>query len=496
MKTTILIEGHAGQGPNALSKIIGSILAKMGYYAFVSREYGSFIRGGHNANTLTFSEKQVMSNPSCIDIAVFLEKKTEIKHSKELKKSCIILENKGNNNMYSAGALVKLFGIDFKLLESELGNLANLKENLAAAKQGFDDEKTKIPLKTLKNKIEFIDGSKAIALGAIKSGLDTYFAYPMTPSTGVLAELAEMQYENNFIALELESEIAVINSAIGSAITGAKSMIGTSGGGFDLMTESVSLLGQAEIPLVIYLAQRLGPSTGGATYTAQADMNIALNPGHGEFPKLVVAAGDPLECEELTSQAFYFSQKYKIPSIILSDKHLAESLYSMQNKPLITKSEKSLKLQKFNSYEHGKDGIVTDDPAEITKNAEARIKKSEDIAKEAEKFKTHKIFGKQASKNIVLFWGSTKGAVLDAIEGLDAKAIQVLYLDPFPKQLKSELKNAKKIIIVENNSTAQLASLASAKTNMEIDDKNKILRFDGRPFLSDELKVEIERRLK
>jgi len=114
-------------------------------------------------------------------------------------------------------------------------------------------------------------------------------------------------------------------------------MIGTSGGGFDLMTESLSLCGMAEVPLVFYLAMRPGPSTGVATYTSQADLNLALYSGHGEFPRIVLAPGDPKEAIELTNQAFYFSQKFKIPSIIVSDKHLAESFYTLHDNPKLTK---------------------------------------------------------------------------------------------------------------------------------------------------------------
>jgi 2-oxoglutarate ferredoxin oxidoreductase subunit alpha len=329
----------------------------------------------------------------------------------------------------------------------------------------------------------------------MKSGLDVYFGYPMTPATTVMSELAEKQIKNNHVVIELEGEIAAINAAIGASITGAKAMTGTSGGGFDLMTEALSMTGQAEVPLVIYLAQRVGPGTGSATYTSQSDLNLALNAGHGEFNRLVVAAGDPLEAAELTSQAFYFSQKYKIPALVLSDKHLAESVYTIDKKPTITKSEKSIKLGKFTSYEHDKDATVTDNAELLAKNAEARVQKAKDIAKDAKKFETFKIYGKTNSKNLVLFWGSTKGAVLDAIKSQDTKVLQILYLEPFPEQIESELKKASNIMIVENNSTAQLANLLASKTCMRLDDKNKILRYDGRPFLSDELEKEIKKRL-
>jgi 2-oxoglutarate ferredoxin oxidoreductase subunit alpha len=496
MKFNVLIDGHAGQGPNALSKVIGKILSKLGYYVFVSREAGSYIRGGHNANILTFSDEPVMSNSSWVDVAVFLEKKSEVRHSGILKKTCITLGNHGEQNMHFAGKLVKLFGLDFKLLESELRNLNRFDENLKAAKEGYEKGETRIPLKPIKNKLTFIDGGEGVALGAIASGLDVYLGYPMTPATSVISELAERQFDNNFFVFEMEGEIAVINAAIGAAITGAKAMTGTSGGGFDLMTEALSLTGQAEVPLVIYLAQRVGPATGAATYTEQADLNLALYAGHGEFNRIVIAPGEPLECQELTSQAFYFSQKYKIPALILSDKHLAESIYSFSQKPEITKSEKSVKLGRFSSYEHDKDGNVTDKPELLKENAENRIKKAKEIAKDAGKFEGFKIYGKKDSKNLVLFWGSTKGAILDAIKGLNVKALQVLYMEPFPEKLGEELKKAKRVLIVENNSTAQLANLVANKTCFHIDDKNKILKYDGRPFLSDKLKEEIEKRLR
>ncbi len=495
MKINILIEGHAGQGPNALAKIIGSILVKCGYYAFISRDYGSYIRGGHNSNTLTISDEPIMSNSSDIDIAVFLERNIETKEPRNLKESCIIIDNPVEKNMYFAGRLVKLFGLDFKLLESELKNLRDFEENIKEAAKGYEQGVPNMPLKVLKKKLEFLDGAQGIAEGAIRSGLDVYFGYPMTPATTVMMELAEKQIENNHMVIEVEGEIAAINASIGSAITGAKAMTGSSGGGFDLMTEALSMVGQAEVPLVIYLAQRVGPGTGSATYTEQADLNLALNAGHGEFPRLVVAAGDPIEAAELTSQAFYFSQKYKIPALILSDKHLAESGYTVDKKPEIVKSEKYIKLAKFTSYEHDKDATVTDNAELLIKNAESRMEKAKYIACDSKKFETFKVYGKKKSKNLVLFWGSTKGAVLDAIKDTDIKALQVLYMEPFPEEMKLELYKAKNIMIVENNSTSQLANLIASKTCIRIDDKNKILRYDGRPFLADELEKEIKKRL-
>jgi len=497
MKLTILFGGKAGQGVNILSTILGKALVKMGYYVFISRDYQSLIRGGHNFNILTFSDSPINSNDSVVDVIVALDENTINLHKRELKKDGNIISGEGKENMYFAGRLFKILYIDFKILEEELRELKErFEENIKEAREGYEEEK-KIACRVGYNKknLYFINGNQGISEGAIKSGLDVYYAYPMTPATNVLGELAEKQIENNFLVLEMESEIGVINTAIGSAITGAKTMIGTSGGGFDLMTEALSLTGMAEVPLVIYLASRPGPSTGVATYTGQGDLQLARHSGHGEFNRIILAPGDPKECEELTSQAFYFSQKFRIPAIILSDKHLAESFYTLDDRAIITSSKKSNFLRRYNSYEMDEFGSATENPEIIKKNVIGRMKKKLEIEKEAENFEQYLVYGKEDSQNVVVSWGSTKGAITDAIRGLDVCFVQILYIEPFQKQIKEHLRN-KNVILVENNATGQLGDLIAEKTGIFIPDSNKILRFNGKPFLADELKKEIQRRLK
>jgi len=497
MKLNILFGGKAGQGANILSNLLGKALTELGYYVFVSRDYQSLIRGGHNFNVLTFSDEPLNSNDSIVNVIVALDENTINLHKKELKKEGNIIKGEGKGNMYFAGRLFKILCIDFKILERQLKELKDrFDENIKEAKEGYEEEK-KVACRVVFNKknLSFMNGNKGISEGAIKSGLDVYYAYPMTPATNVLSELAEKQIENNFAVFELESEVSVINAAIGSAITGAKAMIGTSGGGFDLMTESLSLAGIAEVPIVIYLASRPGPSTGVACYTGQGDLDLARHSGHGEFNRIVLAPGSPKEAEELTSQAFYFSQKFGIPVIIVSDKHLAESLYTTDEKAVITPSRKMISLKRFNSYETDNFGSATEDAGQIKKNVERRLKIGKDIEKEAVKFKQYLIQGKDNSKNVIVGWGSTKGAILDAMKGLDATFIQFLYLDPFPAEVKKFLEN-KNIILVENNATGQLGKLIAEKTGIFIEEKNKILRYDGRPFLADELKEEIRGRLR
>jgi len=509
MKLNILVGGKAGQGPNIVSEIICRGIIAKGYNVFNSREYGSLIRGGHNYNLISVSEKPIASNfsDSNIDILVCLDENTENIHKESLNKKGIVLKpvaEKGN--MFYAGEVFKILDLDFKILEQELKKLAKgFEQNLKDAKEGYNKEKRRLLFPKIKRykEIEFMSGSEAIAQATVKSGLDFYYSYPMTPATPVMEEIAQMQKEpkSKHIAIELEGEIAVINAALGSAIVGAVSMIGTSGGGFDLMTEALSLAGMAEIPIVIYLAQRPGPSTGMPTYTSQGDLNVARFGGHGEFTRVVIAPGDAKEAIQATTEALFISQKFRIPVIVLGDKHLAESKYSFINNVKIIETKSSIKPgERFNSYEHEpKTAITTDKQDLVNKNFERRIAKQKGIeeflSKNSQEFKIH---GKEDSKNLIVGWGSTKGAILDAItyNQLDAKFLQIIYIEPFSEKLKQEIKKHKpeNIIVVENNASSQLSKLIAEKTCISV--KNKILRYDGRPFLSDELSKELKRRLR
>jgi len=203
MKFTILFGGKAGQGPNVLSILLGKALIERGYYVFMSRDYQSLIRGGHNFNVLTFSESPVYSNDSKLDLIISLDENTTKLHRKDLKENGHIISGEGKGNMYFAGRLFKSLCLDFKILEEQLKKLERFEENIKEAKEGYEEEK-KIMCKVLsnKNKLYFMNGNKGISEGAIKAGLDVYFAYPMTPATNVLGELAEKQIEDNIIVLE------------------------------------------------------------------------------------------------------------------------------------------------------------------------------------------------------------------------------------------------------------------------------------------------------
>ena len=141
MRINILIGGQAGQGPNLLSNILGLALVKRGYYVFISRDYQSLIRGGHNFNILTFSDEEAHSNDSEIDLIVGLDENTINLHKKELKKNGAIIHEKGRNNMYFAGRMFKSLCIDFKILEEEIKKLKEgFERNLKEAKEGYEED--------------------------------------------------------------------------------------------------------------------------------------------------------------------------------------------------------------------------------------------------------------------------------------------------------------------------------------------------------------------
>ena len=508
MKLNIVFGGKAGQGPNILSEVVSDGLIDRGFYVFYSRDYQSLIRGGHNFNILTFSDKAVYSNSSRIDILVCLDESTLIKHKASLNKTSIILEGQ-NGNMFFAGSIYKLLGLDFFELERQLRKLKNFEENIVEARKGYNSEKRTLSMPSPLVKLtdaRFINGNKAIVNGAINSGLEYYYAYPMTPATPVMMDLGQMQLDKNskHKVIELENEIAVILAAMGSSTQGKRSMVGTAGGGFDLMTEALSFAGQAEIPLVIYLSQRPGPGTGVATYSSQGDLNLALYSGHGEFQRVVIAPGDVLESEEATNLCFYLSQKFRIPAIVLGDKHLGESKSIVRGTAKIVPiTNTTTTPERFNSYEFDRkqDNIATEEASVIKANFDKRMKKQKEIEKEVAKFEMFKVYGNVNSKNLIIGFGSTKGAIIDVLENcetmVDAKFIQILFLDPFPSEkIKAELTKAKKVVIVENNSTSQLADLITKKTGFIIETQNKVLRYDGRPFFSDELADELKKRIK
>jgi len=545
MQKTILVGGKAGHGTAVTSHFIGKVFCSLGYYVFNYRDYPSLIRGGHNFNVLKISDKPVFSHDNEYDLIIAFDQKTINLHQDELRSEGTILGAKDlvgknivnidvgsileklnapeimENNIFLGWAF-KSFGIDknvlFDLMAKKFkgDKLEMIKKSI---NEGYELSEEKESLKSNGSPKYFISGSQGVGVGALNAGIDAYIAYPMTPATPVLHFLAKKQIDHNFLVLQTENEIGVANAAMGSAFAGAKTMVGTSSGGLALMSETLSMTGISEIPLVAYLAQRTGPATGVPTYTAQSDLKMAINAGHGEFLRIVVAPGDAREAIIRTQEAFYLALKYRTLSIIVTDKHVAESDYSfddlkgsdLDNQRFIesnfSNDYKSYKITdngisprvvpgqgsvvRATSYEHNEYGNTIEDSETTKEMNDKRMKKEEGIREEIKKLNPVSVYGE--GENLIIGWGSTKGAILDSLSTLEGyRFLQVSYVSPFPKEeVRKEIEKSKKIVLVENNSTGLLGDIIAEQTGHII--KDKILKYDARPFIPSDIISQINK---
>jgi len=543
---TILIGGQAGDGAREAGINLGRLLSKMGYYIFSTVEYPSLIRGGHNFCRVSFSKEKLFNDYAELDAVIALNQETVELHKKELKKDGVIFFD---NNLTSVtgksgqlislpissftkeagvsmmmrtavalGALCYYFQMDLKILHEVFTEIFKIKAqpNIDLAEKGYKylaDKnlgKIKFDLPNKTEKGQMIDGNAAVGEGMVAAGMKTYIAYPMTPATSVLHHLAKKAKSYNLKVTQAESELAVINMALGSAYAGVRTATGSSGGGFALMLEALSMAGMAEIPVVVLNSQRPGPSTGVPTRTAQGDLNFTRSIP-GEFPRIILAPGDVEEAYELGGASMNLAWKYQMPVVVMLDKNLSESQSNADLKKIKITPEKiksstgginykrysfggngvspicfpgiSNTVVKVGSYEHDEMGYISDDGKVSEKMFTKRFAKMKDLEKEMKTLKGVRIYGDKKSKNVVVFWGSTKGSVMEAIKHTkkSIKAVQILAIEPIPvKSLMEVLKGAKKIVDVELNFTAPLASLICEKTGIEI--KNKILKYDTYTF--------------
>lgn len=544
---SVLFGGAAGDGAREAANNFGRLLTKLGFEVFVFVEYPSLIRGGHNFARVSFSDDKIYNDYEALDFLVALNRETIDLHLKELKKDGLALfdgdtKDKKIINLTlgiyakeasappiastaaALGALCWYFDFDLKELNKIFEEVFKDKAemNIKLADKGYANFKNrKLTQKILSkpkkvrhsdNLVErrLIDGNEAFAEGLVKAGLENYFAYPITPSTSILHFLAKKAREYKLKVVQPENEIAVINMALGSAYAGRRTAVASTGGGFALMLEAMAMAGMEELPIVVADSQRAGTSTGVPTRAGQGDLAFARNMP-GEFPQIVLAPGDQEEAYLLGGLALNLAWQFQTPVVVLLDKHLSESssannLNDSKIKIVNAKPAKAGKnyqryeftddgvsplafpgdkdtVVKVNSYEHDEKGYITDSPEAAKAMCEKRFAKAKGIMKELAKHETIKIYGDQKSKDTLIFFGSTKGAVLEALKYIKktVRAVQILCLEPMDAiQLKKILKEANWIIDIENNYTGQLANLIREKTGVEVCEK--ILRYDSLPF--------------
>lgn len=551
---SILIGGQAGFGIDKASGVIGRLLNQLGYRIYIYRDYPSLIRGGHTFSIIRASKSRVAVHQEKVDVILALNEETLDLHKNRLKQGCFFIydsEQVKNGAAYACGiglplgtflkeatapeimrnvciigALAKAIGLSFTVVESVLKEefTKDIDLNIKVAQRGFNETKELLKIEPVQQKtLPLLTGNQAIALGLIKGGLDAYLAYPMTPSSPILHYLAEIADDSSLSVLHPESEISVIMMALGFSYMGKKAAVGTSGGGFCLMTEGLSFAGMAELPVVIILGQRPGPSTGLPTYSAQTELHFAVHAGQGEFARLIVAPGDPEEAYFWSAQAMNMSWKFQIPSIILTDKDMGEGVFNFDIDSVSPISEEAPSLWdrkspykryqitengvsplafvpdsgaiiKVNSYEHDESGITTEDPRLTVLMQDKRMKKEKYLQDELEKYETVKVYGKKDASVGLLCWGSNKGVCAELAEKMGVKVIQPLVLWPFPvRQFQKALGGVEKLVCVESNATGQLTRLMKT---LGFNVNEQILKYDGRPFSLDELEERIRGVLK
>lgn len=555
MDYTILIGGEAGQGIDTTANLLAKILKRHGFYVFSNSDYMSRIRGGHNFIQIRFSDIPLHSHISKNDIILALNKETIEIHRKNLSKTGVIICDKDipsdgikekalalplletakelkNQKIFTTvglGAILKYFDLDFSIGEKAIKEEFNkdiAELNLQALKRGYALIDAKISLKASEDKNILINGNQSMALGAISAGCKFYCGYPMTPSTGILSFMSYHSNEMGIAVEQVEDEIAALNMALGASYAGVRAMTGSSGGGFALMVEALSLAGMIEVPVVVIDVQRPAPATGFPTRTEQADLQFVIHAGHGEFARMVIALRDVEDAFYQTARAFNIAEKYQIPVLLLSDQHLADSLKTVKpfdfdkitierhisGEEAITEEEyKRYKITQtgisprilpgkipgqivlVDSDEHDEWGHITESAVIRKSMVEKRLRKFEYLKNEIQE---PWFIGKENPENLVIGWGSTYGAIKEAVENLVDEGISVgalIFGDiwPLPTQRLLELsKNAKKIIDIEQNATAQLESLIRQEALIKA--THKILKYDGRPFSSDEVYEKIK----
>ena len=553
----VLIGGEAGQGLATVGGLLSRTLVRSGYRIVVTQSYQSRIRGGHNTFSVIAGSDEVVSPGGPVDILVALSEETIEIHREELSDGGIILAGEGEGpddgtcirvpfgklageerfiNTAALGLLCALLGLGKEgvgeVLESVFGKKHPevMEENLRALSASYQwtdengGEDHRLPAVEPTAERIMLNGNEAIAIGAVSAGARFCAFYPMTPATSVPLTMINMADQMVLVVEQAEDEIAAINMAIGASYAGATSLVATSGGGFALMVEGLSLAGMTETPLVIVIAQRPGPATGLPTRTEQADLDFALHAGHGEFPRAIFSPGTVEECFHLTRRAFELAERYQSPVFVLTDQFLADSYRSVEpfdveslgevtpgtnpesvEEPYlrhrITENGVSPRLLPgasrhlvvTDSDEHTEDGHLTEDLGERIRQADKRLRKGGGLEKEA---LPPEALGDENPDILLVSWGSTKGSVMSAAREMRNRGTRVRTLHfpqvwPLvPELFMGELEAAKRVVCVEGNALGQLEGIVRRESGFEI--VESVRRYDGLPITPEYILERIE----
>lgn len=543
----IVIGGEAGQGLVTIGQLLSKALVRAGYEVLITQSYHSRIRGGHNTFAIRTSTIRLHGPRDTIDLLVALNAETVTLHRDALSAQGLIIADAafapadaatvsipfhelGPEKFWNTAALGlvgHLLGLPADLLFAGIETTLGKKhpETLTANREVLDRSwqwaaaQIKAPHFALAGGTSgedrlMLNGNEAIALGALAGGLKFCAFYPMTPSTSIVLNLIAHAETMGCVVEQAEDEIAAINMAIGAAFAGAPSMVATSGGGFALMTEGVSLAAMTETPLLVVIAQRPGPATGLPTRTEQADLDFVLHSGHGEFARAIFAPGDLESCYQLTQRALALTERYQTPVFLLTDQFLADSSRAItpfdpeRIEPVKAGADPasvptpyrryadtadgisprllpggSEQLVVADSDEHYENGHITEEQPVRIAMVDKRLRKFDGIKKEVVA-PQHE--GATDAELLIVSWGSTKGPVQEAaaILGEQGNKVATLHFAQVwplvPTQFLDLLRSAKKVVCVEANATGQFARLLARESGFVV--PHQILRYDGLPF--------------
>jgi len=572
MDYSIKIGGEAGQGIQTIGDALGRVFARSGYHVFSHQDYESRIRGGHNFYQIRISDHPLAASRDKIDILVALDQESITSHEHELTHNGRILydasalnfkndspsfleiafeklamEQGGDKimaNTVATGAVFGMLGMGLDIFleliavmfknkgdEVVLANRNAAQAGYEYARQHCDNCTFTVATNEIKQRM-LVGGIESIALGALASGCKFYSAYPMTPSTGIMNYLASKEEEFGVIVEQAEDEIAAINMALGASFAGVRAMTGTSGGGFALMVEGLSLAGMTETPIVIAMGQRPGPATGFPTRTEQGDLEFLLSAGHGEFPRVIFAPGTPQQAFHLTNKAFDIAEKYQIPVFILFDTYLADSQWTFDSFDLSRlqyhdyrlrgdafRNQPEYKRYAFSdsgisplavpgdadhvvvvdSDEHDEEGHPVEEGATRIRMVEKRLFKKLPLIRS--EIAPPELYGDHKAHVILTGWGSTYGVMKEVVDELGkSMRIAMLYFSevyPLPDLARFDyvafLQQAKLPLCIEHNATGQFGRILRAETGFMFTDL--IHKYDGRPFTVEELTGEIHGHL-
>ncbi len=554
----VMIGGEAGQGLVTIGQVLSKALVRAGYELLVSQDYMSRVRGGHNTFTIRASVDAIEAPREGVDLLVALNQQTLELHQDELNQGAQVVADQGLTcgqasclqvpykeltegryiNTVALGVAGFLLGLDKDTLAQALGKLLGKKFSDSIKQKNLDALEAAYGFAE-KNRPDFaplapapgrdgrlmVNGNEAIGLGALSAGLKFLAFYPMTPSTSIALTVIAAAERMGVVYEQAEDEIAAINMALGASYAGAPAMVCTSGGGFALMNEGVSLAGITETPVLIAISQRPGPATGLPTRTEQGDLLFVLHAGHGEFPRAIFAPGSVEQCFDLTHRALHLAERSQGPVFLLTDQYLADCYRSVEPfalgdlKPVRAGQRGQLGGWDYRRYAPSEDGLSPraipglgkelvaadsdehDEYGHITEDADVRNAQNQKRLRKLrlllDEVQPPEFGGEEGPELMLVCWGSLRGAVKEAAAELSAAGTptgwchfsQVWPLAP--EQFADRLAGAARLVMVESNATGQFAGLLEKEAGVEPDEM--VLRFDGRPITPEYIQRALDR---